>query len=109
MADRLVPGHLASVKDKKTKEVIKNVWDLVVETSRDPDGGNRKRKVQRFNGNKRDADSELQRLRMFYSNCDVPEPTNILLRDYLKTWLQSVVSDGTEYTFGSCPGRVMPI
>ncbi len=73
--NKLAPGHLESVKDKKTGEVKKNVWNIIVDVPKSP-GGNRKRKATKFHGGKKEADAELQRLRMYYSDHEnIEQPT----------------------------------
>ena len=91
---RLVPGHMVQVKNRKTGEVIKNKWELRIEVGKDPVSGKRKTKTFRFEGGKKQADNELQRLRIQFSDQGYVEPTQITLGKHIYDWLQFLKSEG---------------
>lgn len=80
----------------RRKGGVKNYWQITIELPRV--NGHRVRKTFKFRGSKKEADVELQRLRKAYSDSGFLKPNEMTLATYLRKWLESVRSDGSDHT-----------
>ena len=74
----IIPGHL----EKRNKG-----WTIVIETGRDPATGKRKRIYQVFQGTKKDAEKELNRMLHELETGMYVESSKLTFGEYLRKWL----------------------